>query len=620
MNVQPLNRTLLLPSCSELGATVRSPHRTACGCSCVCGHCHDSLNSVAVSVVNNWGAAELLYLRRQSIAHAMFHVCSERSSVFAVASSSATPHPSCSQLRLPLSLLGPHVHAARLTKRTSGIAATRTGGPSPGSRSIGIEEEVVDAIAVLERPGAVPNTHFEQHDHGLQLLSQLQDLNSKMDTAVMEADTVLEQSEWDTLTLPVGARLLLLQWQLFSAVVCCWYSPVVHRGTRFEPLPQLLMSRVPALFHTLQLSQVPYRACPARHGMPRCLTKHSQQSNISVICHTPLIKSAQLDCSVSSTMSCCDDVLQPEVKEDFVRVYRDQRKEADRHKKEERRQRKALREQQRAARHAAQQQPQDPAPESPIWEQPLPAGQQQPSVLQPQQGPQQQPAVQSNPQVARPAASARQQPLRTPQQPLSQQLPQQPGLRTRRQRSSATALTAAATAASSSSSSSEAAPAPAARTTAAARNRQAPAAPASSAVPAAPAAPAAASTPSRTRAARSSVKTAAAAATAPDTSSTSSSSASSSLALPSALVPVSSGNTFAPLAGLPVVRSGGASTRRLQRAAGIGGRSSTATRAAAAAPTLGAKLSDNTMHGLVSVWCEGKEGGLASHAYRVAAP
>lgn len=80
-----------------------------------------------------------------------------------------------------------------------------------------MEEEVVDAIAVLERPGAVPSTQFEEHDQALHLCEQLQAFNLQLGSAIDEADTVLEISEWDTLTLPVGGCLEELR--LFPAAV-----------------------------------------------------------------------------------------------------------------------------------------------------------------------------------------------------------------------------------------------------------------------------------------------------------------------------------------------------------------------------------------------------------------
>ena len=98
-----------------------------------------------------------------------------------------------------------------------------------------VQEEVVDAIAVLERPGAVPNTHFEQHDQALAQLQQLVDFNSELGQAIDDAELVLDITSWDTLTLPVRvlgrpavppntAFLPLLAWR------CC-VCAVLHQHT-----------------------------------------------------------------------------------------------------------------------------------------------------------------------------------------------------------------------------------------------------------------------------------------------------------------------------------------------------------------------------------------------------
>lgn len=136
-----------------------------------------------------------------------------------VGSSSGTLQAGCSQLRL--SMPAQHVHAARLGrgKRPSlGIAAApRTPRAVASSQTVVVEEEV-DAIAVLERPGAVPSTHFEHHDQAMQQLQELMAFNTELNSAIEDADFVLEQTSWSSLTLPVS---LLAACTMLVCACCC---------------------------------------------------------------------------------------------------------------------------------------------------------------------------------------------------------------------------------------------------------------------------------------------------------------------------------------------------------------------------------------------------------------
>jgi hypothetical protein len=112
----------------------------------------------------------------------------------------------CGQFRP--SLPGQHVHAGRRTsshKRLASIAAASFSGPSAlGNGPAGVFEEDIEAIAVLERPGAVPSGLFQQHDQAMQQLQELQAFNSELSSAIADADLVLEKAEWNTLVLPVS--------------------------------------------------------------------------------------------------------------------------------------------------------------------------------------------------------------------------------------------------------------------------------------------------------------------------------------------------------------------------------------------------------------------------------
>lgn len=93
----------------------------------------------------------------------------------------------------------------------------------PSSNAVILEEEV-DAIAVLERPGAVPNTHFEQHDQALAQLQQLVAFNSQLGQAIDDAELVLEMTSWNSLTLPVSLPSWLPRLSgavLFLLCCCC---------------------------------------------------------------------------------------------------------------------------------------------------------------------------------------------------------------------------------------------------------------------------------------------------------------------------------------------------------------------------------------------------------------
>ena len=121
-------------------------------------------------------------------------------------SSCSTLHASSGQFRLAVP--GQSVHAARLSHgKRSGLgtaaAARSSAAVGPSSNAVILEEEV-DAIAVLERPGAVPNTHFEQHDQALAQLQQLVAFNSQLGQAIDDAELVLEMTSWNSLTLPVS--------------------------------------------------------------------------------------------------------------------------------------------------------------------------------------------------------------------------------------------------------------------------------------------------------------------------------------------------------------------------------------------------------------------------------
>jgi hypothetical protein len=140
-------------------------------------------------------------------------------------SSCCTLHASSGQFRLAMP--GQSVHAARLSHgKRSGLgtaaAARRSAAVGPSSNAVILEEEV-DAIAVLERPGAVPNTHFEQHDQALAQLQQLVAFNSQLGQAIDDAELVLEMTSWNSLTLPVSVPSLLprLSAAVMFLLCCC---------------------------------------------------------------------------------------------------------------------------------------------------------------------------------------------------------------------------------------------------------------------------------------------------------------------------------------------------------------------------------------------------------------
>lgn len=113
----------------------------------------------------------------------------------------------CSHLRLTCP--GQHMHAARsgLGKRPGfGIAAAAPRTPSAvaSSTSTRVIDQEVDAIAVVEPPGAVYSTQFEQHDQALQQLKELEAFNEELSSAIVDADVVLLQTTWNSLTLPVS--------------------------------------------------------------------------------------------------------------------------------------------------------------------------------------------------------------------------------------------------------------------------------------------------------------------------------------------------------------------------------------------------------------------------------
>lgn len=132
----------------------------------------------------------------------MFSTTADRQLV--AGSSTGSLQGQCGQFR-PL-LPGQHVHAGRRHKRLGSIAAAPFSTPSAlGSGPAGVFEEDIEAIAVLERPGAVPSTLFQQHDQAMQQLAELQAFNSELSSAIADADLVLEKAEWNTLVLPVSS-------------------------------------------------------------------------------------------------------------------------------------------------------------------------------------------------------------------------------------------------------------------------------------------------------------------------------------------------------------------------------------------------------------------------------
>lgn len=173
--------------------------------------CHLSSRSLAATPVTVDSSLSLRCSSRSSAAatsterqHQMFSTTADRQLV--ARSSMGSLQGQCGQFR-PL-LPGQHVHAGRRTsshKRPGSIAAAPFPTPSAlGSGPAGVFEEDIEAIAVLERPGAVPSTLFHQHDQAMQQLQELQAFNSELSSAIADADLVLEKAEWNTLVLPVS--------------------------------------------------------------------------------------------------------------------------------------------------------------------------------------------------------------------------------------------------------------------------------------------------------------------------------------------------------------------------------------------------------------------------------
>lgn len=142
-------------------------------------------------------------------------------------SSAAVSHSSVGQFRLKLT--AKPVHAGRVTHgkrpRPAGIAAPRTSAVSISSTTYSLQaDEEVDAIAVLEQPGSVPSTHFQQHDQAQDMLAQLEAINAELKAEYESTEVLLEQSQWDTYTLPVS---LLHLWPCCCCHHCCTCAAMV---------------------------------------------------------------------------------------------------------------------------------------------------------------------------------------------------------------------------------------------------------------------------------------------------------------------------------------------------------------------------------------------------------
>jgi hypothetical protein len=83
----------------------------------------------------------------------------------------------------------------------------------------------VDAIAVVEPPGAVYSTQFEQHDQAMQQLQELVAFNSELSSAIVDADVVLEQTMWDSYTLPVSGVGMVVSAAESAAVAAADFLP-----------------------------------------------------------------------------------------------------------------------------------------------------------------------------------------------------------------------------------------------------------------------------------------------------------------------------------------------------------------------------------------------------------
>lgn len=125
----------------------------------------------------------------------------------AAGSSAAVSHSNVGQFRLKLT--AQQVHAGRVAHgkrpRPAGIAAPRTSALTLSSTVYPLQaDEEVDAIAVLEQPGSVPSTQFQQHDQAQDMLAQLEAINAELQAGIESTEVLIEQSQWDTFTLPVS--------------------------------------------------------------------------------------------------------------------------------------------------------------------------------------------------------------------------------------------------------------------------------------------------------------------------------------------------------------------------------------------------------------------------------